>query len=156
MHSVSSLGKIYEHESDEVPRGFINEQQGKFKVSFVVNTALDLEKVFSILEIMSNHVFPDKITYRVPGAKTEEVIVHQGPIYTVNAKFIYNKVAVSIPKVQQVTNNDATEYRDTLLANYASTVFQGSRLRGHLMIVDLEYSNNKNIAIKSVNTFFNY
>lgn len=155
MHSVSMNGKMFEHDSDEVPRGFINEQQEKFKVSFVVNSALDLEKVFWMMDIMSNRVFPDKITYRVPGAKTEEVIVSTGEIYRKNAAFIYNKIAVSIPKVQEVTDNDATEYRDSSFANYESVVFEGSRMRGHLMIVDLEYSENKNIAIKAVNTYFN-
>ena len=154
LHTIKQEGQLYIHEQEDVPRGLIYEQQQKFKVSFVVNSKVDLEKIFTLMDINSNHVFPDKITYRVPGAMTEETVVHQGKIYDVNAKFIYNKVAVSIPKVETVTDNDATLYRDSVLANYDSIIFEKSRMRGQLMIVDLEYSNNKNIAIKDVNTYF--
>jgi hypothetical protein len=154
LHTITEQGSLYIHEQDDVPRGRIYEQQQRFKVSFVVNSKVDLEKIFALMDINSNHVFPEKITYRVPGAMTEEVIVHQGKIYDVNAKFIYNKVSVSIPKVKTVTNNDATLYRDSLLANYSSIIFENSRMRGQLMIVDLEYANTKNIAIKDVNTYF--
>jgi hypothetical protein len=156
IHTITKEGEIYEHESDDVPRGLIYEQQQPFIISFVVNSKLDLEKIFTLIDINSNHVFPDKITFRVPGAKSEETIIHKGKIYDINAKFIYNKVAISIPKVKEVTNNDATEYRNSVLSNYDSIIFEKSRLRGQLMVVDIEYSNNKNIAIKDINTYFNY
>jgi hypothetical protein len=154
--TMKGTGKIYEHDREDVPRGEFYGQQTKFKVSFVVNEQVDLNKVFLLLDIMSNRVFPDKITFRVPGAKTEETIVHQGKIYEVNAKFLENKVAVSIPKISEVTDNDATEYGLAAESNNISLADIGSRIRGQLMVVDLEYSETKNLQIKSVLNYFNY
>lgn len=155
-YTMKGAGRIYEHDSDNVPRGEFYGQQTKFRVSFVINDQVDLNKVFLLMDIMSNRVFPDKITFRVPGAKTEEIIVHQGPIYEVNAKFLENKVAISIPKIQEVTDNDATEYGLASESNNISLADVDSRIRGQLMVVDLEYSETKNLQIKSVMTYFNY
>lgn len=147
---------LYEHDRDDVPRGEFYGQQTRHKVSFVVNEQVDLNKVFLLLDIMSNRVFPDKITFRVPGAKSEETIVHQGKIYEVNARFLENKVAVSIPKIKEVTDNDATEYGLAEESNNISLADIGSRIRGRLMVVDLEYSEQKSLQLKSVLTYFNY
>jgi hypothetical protein len=154
--TIRRNGSVWKHDSDNVPRGNFYGLQENYQVSFVVNEQVDFEKIFALMQIHSNHVFPNKITFRVPGAKSVENIIHQGPIYMVNAKYIGNKICISIPKIKEINNMDGTEYYAMEIANRESIMTVGSRIKGNYMVVDLEYNNPDLIVIKSVVTEFNF
>ena len=148
--------KIWEHDSDDVPMNNFYGVQDKSIATFVLNEDPISYKTLHNLLITSNVVMPSKITYRVTGAKSEQV-----PAYVANNRRLSNcyykngELEVTVPKVKITHDKDAEEKNTVNRAASESKIFVGSRIKGKFIIVELEYNTGSVLELDNIVSVFN-
>lgn len=145
----------YSHNSEDEKRLLIYGSPKKALIRFVVNKQQEVNKVFDFMEIVSNHVFPSKVTFWIQGANSNSVPVYDPvDITRSNSKYREEKAVVTIPRTGWQTDRSITEYLGMTEDNAVSQVFEGARVRGKAMVVELEYESDKLVEISSVLTYY--
>jgi hypothetical protein len=146
---------VYRHDAEGEPRLNIYGEQRNALIRFVVNKQQEANKVFDFIEIVSNNVLPKKVTYWVQGASAVQVVVNNPQdIILSNAKYREEKAVINIPRINWKTDQSVSQYLGVQEDNAAPQIFEGARVRGKVMVVELEYDSSKLVEISSVLTYF--
>ncbi len=127
-------------------------------IEMIVNVDSDAEKIWENLSILSNHCIPYKIEYFVPGAKGEHLTVERTNlnIHLANCNYRGEKLDVTIPKVQTVTNEGESGYWVSEVENSQSLQGIKARMRGRAIRIRITYQTDKLLRLKGVNTHYRY
>lgn len=158
LNSNTSPEKIYSLETNPI-RNLIFEETEKSIVRFKVSDRYEFEKVFDNISVISNNVLPDNVLYYVDGGNTNQTIVNDPiNIHLSNAKHREGVTYITIPRVETITDKDATEFLDALYTNAMSQLNtvdvtnEKSRFKGKSIIIELQYSTDKQLKLNSVLT----
>jgi len=140
-------------------RNLIFEETEKAIVRFKVSSHYEFEKVFDNISVISNNVLPDNVLYYVDGGNTNQTINYDPVnIHLSNAKHREGVTYITIPRVENITDKDATEFLDALYTNALSQLNtvdvtnDKARFKGKSIIIELQYSTDKQLKLNSVLT----
>ncbi len=152
---VSSPRLVFRHDSATEKRLFIYGQARKALIRFVVNKQQEADKVFDFIEIVSNNVLPTKVTFWVQGSSTVRTVVYdKNDIILSNSKYKSEKAVITIPRSDWTTNESVTRYLGMEEDNAGFKISEGSRVRGRIMVIEIEYDSDRLVEISSVLTYF--
>ena len=158
FNSNSNPEKIYSLETNPI-RNLIFEETKKSIVRFKVSDKYEFEKVFDNISVISNNVLPNNVLYYVDGGNTNQIITYDPiNIHLSNAKHREGVTYITIPRVETITDKDATEFLDALYTNAMSQLNtvdvtnEKSRFKGKSIIIELQYSTDKQLRLNSVLT----
>lgn len=147
--------QVFEHDSDQADRLHIYGYPRKAVLRFVVNKQQEANKVFDFIEIVSNNVLPDRVLYWIQGASANQLVKYDSEdIIGSNAKYREEKAVINIPRVDWVDNQSVTEYLGQQADNAVAQVFNEGRVRGKVMVIELQYSTNRLLELSSVLTYY--
>lgn len=123
-------------------------------IKFVVNDKYDLEKVFDNLQIVSNNILPDTITYYIQGANTTQTIILRNGNNIMNANAVYReeKGYVQIPRVENITNKDIYNQLTDIQSNVKAILGTKSRFKGKAVVIEFTYNTGEEMRLNGVIT----
>lgn len=152
---VKDKTKVYLHDSDTQRRLLVYGDPEKAIIRFAVNKQHEANKVFDFLEIVSNNVLPDKIIYWIQGASAEQDVVYDPEnIFLSNAKYREEKAVINVPRAGWKNDRSVTQYLEQQDDNATAQIFEGARIRGKVLVIELQYSTDRLLEISSVLTYF--
>jgi hypothetical protein len=154
MYSGKS-NKLWLHDSDNVVRGSFYGAKYNAEIHLIVNDLVLGTKVFENLQLVSNNVKPKIIRYKIQGAETNQVIVYDPDnIHLSNAHYRDEKVMVSIPVVETITDESTNAYYEKIKDNALSLLGSSAKMRGKLIRLELVYDTDKQLRMQSVITIY--
>ena len=148
-------GKLWRHDADESDRVSFYGGDFSFSIHFIVNDNVIGTKVYENLQLVSNNELPDEIVYKVQGAKSTQAVNYDPEnIHLSNAFYRDEKVLVSVPVVDEVTNESASGYVPISKDNALSLLQSTAKMRGKTMRVEITYGTQKQLRLQSVVTFY--
>lgn len=142
-------------------RGVILEEAQMSIIRFKVSDKYELEKVFDNISIISNNILPDNVVYYVDGGNTNQTINYDPiNIHLSNAKHREGVTYITIPRVLNNTNLDVTEYLEAIYTNAISQLNtvdinnERARFKGKAIVIELQFSSDKQIKLNSVLTHY--
>ena len=150
--------KIHSLETNPI-RNLIFEEPEKSIVRFKVADRYEFEKVFDNLSVISNNVLPTNVLYYVDGGNTNQAVTYDPVnIHLSNAKHREGVTYITIPRVDNITDKDVTEFLDALYTNAMSQLNtvdvsnEHARFKGKSIIIELQYNTDKQLKLNSVLT----
>ena len=158
LNSEGSPELIHSLETN-LQRNKIFEVPRKSIIRFKVSDHYEFEKVFDNISLISNNVLPNNVVYYVDGGNTNQVINYDPVnIHLSNAKHREGVTYISIPKIETITDKDVTEFLDALYTNAMSQLNtvdltnDKARFKGKSIVIELQYSTDKQLKLNSVLT----
>lgn len=153
--SIASPQGIWLHDSKSVSMNSFYGTIHPSTISFVVNSNVKEDKVFTNQEILGNFIMPHSGKWMVGGALAERTFARvPNDVLNSNIQWSGRSWKYAIPKVTAVHNQDHEKRNPDVKAGHSSPLDVKSRLKDRYMITELKYITDDIVELESVITKF--
>src|SRR5690606_38664458 len=153
--SIASPQGIWLHDSKSVSMNSFYGTVHPSTISFVVNSNVKEDKVFTNQEILGNFIMPHSGKWMVGGALAERTFARvPNDVLNSNIQWSGRSWKYAIPKVTAVHNQDHEKRNPDVKAGHSSPLDVKSRLKDRYMITELKYITDDIVELESVITKF--